>query len=148
MAVSYRKFMELLDHWANHGVPQMLGTVISFVAVGLGVTMFINPQTFEEAFAFRQVFTFASPFAWGTVFIFTALVVLITVYTNHKNAQAPLFVMAATFVMMGLLQVPQIAAGGVPSGLFMYIGMGWVCVITQLICGARKVTHEKAPIHY
>jgi len=148
MANSYRRFSELLDHWANHGVPQMLGTVIAFVGIGLGGTMFANPLSFEQAFAFRQVFLYASPFAWGTVYVFTSLVILATVYTNHKIAQAPLFVMGATFAMMGFLQIPQIAVGGVPSGLFMYIGMGWVCIITQLICGARKVTHEKAPVHY
>lgn len=127
----------------------MLGTVISFVAVGLGISMFVNPRTFEESFSFLVVFKWASPYAWGTVFLFTALVVLVTVYTNHKYAQAPLFVMAATFSMMGLLQLPQIAIGGVPSGLFMYVGMSFICIITQLICGAARTEgHEKAPINY
>lgn len=148
MAVtSYRRFMDLLDHWANHGVPQMLGTAISFVAIGLGASMFLSPDVFEETYSFLLVFSFASPFAWGTVYIFTALVVMICIYTNQKSAQAPVFVMGATFAMQGLLTIPQITAGGVPSSLFMYIGMAWICFITQLVCGARKVPHDKAAIN-
>lgn len=148
MTAGYRRFMNLLDHWANHGVPQMLGCAISFVSIGLGISMFISPDVYEEAYSFQLVFSFASPFAWATVYIFTAVLVLITVFTNQKSAQAPVFVMAATFAAQGLLTIPQIAVGGVPSSLFMYIGMGWICIITQLVCGAKKAQDEKAPLHY
>jgi hypothetical protein len=143
MAIGYRRFMGLLDHWANHGVPQMLGTVVSLVAIALGVAMFVDPGVFIETKSFHVVFAFASPYAWGTVYIVAAMAVLITVYTNQKSAQAPVFMLGATFAMQALLQIPQIANGGVPSGLFMYMGIGWVCFITQLICGARG-SHEKA----
>lgn len=147
MAASYRRFMDLLDHWANHGVPQMLGIAISFVSVGLGASMFISPKSFEQTYSFQLVFSFASPYAWATVYIFTAILVLVTVFTNQKNAQAPVFVMGATFAAQGLLTIPMIAVGGVPSSLFMYIGMGWICVITQLVCGARKAQDEKSSIY-
>lgn len=140
--------MDLLDHLANHGVYKMLGTAISFVAVGLGVSMFVDPEVFIDTYSFRTVFAFASPYAWGTVYIFTALLVMVTIYTNPKSAQAPAFVMAATFAAQGLLTIPQIAVGGVPSSLFMYIGMGWVCIITQLVCGARREPHEEAAFRY
>lgn len=148
MATSYRRFMNLLDHWANHGVPQMLGCAISFISIGLGLSMFINPEVFSHTYSFHLVFSFASPYAWATVYIFTAALVLLTVFSNQKNAQAPVFVMGATFVAQGLLTVPMIAVGGVPSSLFMYIGMGWVCFITQLVCGVGKAHNEEAPIRY
>lgn len=142
MAIGYRRFMGLLDHWANHGVPQMLGTVISLVAIALGISMFIDPRVFINTDAFHLVFTFASPHAWGTLYISAAIAVLVTLYTNQISAQAPVFLLGATFVLQALLQVPQIANGSVPSGLFTYMGIGWICFITQLICGARG--HEKA----
>lgn len=145
---SYHKFMALLDHWANHGVPQMLGVAISFVSVTLGVSMILNPGVFLETYTFQEVFAFASPQAWATVYIFTAILVLITVFTSQKSAQAPVFVMAATFVVQGLLTIPMIAVGGVPSSLFMYIGMGWICIITQLVCGAREVPRDQTPVHH
>ena len=148
MNTGYRRFMSLLDHWANHGVPQMLGIAISFVSVGLGISMLVNPQVFIDTYTFKLVFQFASPHAWATVHIFTSLLVLVTVFTNQKNAQAPVFVMGATFIATGLLTIPQIAVGGVPSSLFMYMGMGWICFITQLVCGARKVHYEKTPVNY
>lgn len=148
MATSYRRFMNLLDHWANHGVPQMLGCAISFVSIGLGISMLTNPRVFEDTYSFKLVFEFASPFAWATVYIFTAILVLITVFTNQKSAQAPVFVMGATFAAQGLLTIPMIAVGGVPSSLFMYIGMGWICIITQVVCGARKVGHEESIVRY
>lgn len=150
MATGYRQWVSLLDHWANHWVPQMLGTVISVVAIGLGLSMFIDPVVYRETTTFDLVFSFASPYAWGTVFIFTALVVLATVYTSQKNAQAPLFVMGATYSAFGLLTIPQIVEGSVPSAMFMYIGMAWVCLITQLICGVapRRNPNEKTPFNY
>jgi hypothetical protein len=149
MATGYRQWVSLLDHWANHWVPQMLGTVISIVAMGLGLSMFIDPSVYIETDTFNLVFSFASPYAWGTVFIFTALVVLVTVYTSQKNAQAPLFVMGATYSAFGLLTIPQIVEGSVPSAMFMYIGMAWICLITQLICGVapRRIPNEKAPFN-
>lgn len=148
-ATGYRHFLSVLDHWANHGVPQMLGTVISVVAIGLGISMFINPAVYIETFGFSLVFTFASPYAWGTVFIFTAVVVLATVYTNQKNAQAPVFVMGASYAMFGLLTLPMIIEGSVPSTIFMYMGMAWVCFITQLVCGVpRRNMDEKAALYH
>jgi len=148
MARSYRQFLSLLDHWANHGVPQMLGTVVSMVAMGLGVSMFMDPSVYRQTFSFSLVFTFASPYAWGTVYIVSALIVLISVYMNQKSAQAPVFVLGATYAMFGLLTIPQIVGGAVPSSMFMYIGMAWVCLITQLVCGVpRRNTNEKALSH-
>lgn len=146
MALGYRKFMRLLESWADHKVPQMLGTVVSLVAICLGVSMFLNPSVFISTEAFSVVFAFASPYAWGTVYIMAAFAVLVTVYTHQKSAQAPVFMLGATFAAQALLQIPQIANGSVPSGLYMYMGLGWVCFITQLICGARD--HEKAPVSY
>lgn len=145
MATGYRRFMTLLDHWANHGVPQMLGTTVSLVAISLGLSMFFSPGVFIEEDSFNTVFVFASPFAWGVVYIVAALAVLVTVYTNHKSAQLPIFLLGAIFAAQALLQVPDIANGSVPSGLFLFMGIGWICFITQLICGARKVHDEKAP---
>lgn len=146
MAIGYRRFISLLDHWADHKVPQMLGTVVSAVAICLGISMFLNPAIFIDTASFRTVFWWASPYAWGTVYITAALAVLISVYTNQRSAQAPVFMLGATFAAQAVLQIPQIANGSVPSGLFMYMGIGWVCFITQLICGARggrNTFHEK-----
>lgn len=148
MAIGYRRFMSLLEHWANHGVPQMLGTVVSLVAICLGISMFVDPRVFISTPAFDWVFKFASPFAWGTVYIIAAIAVIVSVYTNRKSAQAPVFMLGATFCMQALLQLPPITNGNVPSGLFMYMGIGWVCFITQLVCGAREVQHEKGSIRY
>lgn len=148
MAIGYRRFMSLLDHWSNHGVPQMLGTVVSLVAICLGISMFFNPGIFVATPAFSWVFTWASPYAWGTVYVVAAIAVLVSVYTNQKSAQAPVFMLGATFAAQALLQIPASVDGSVPSGIFMYMGIGWVCFITQLVCGARKVPHEKAPLSY
>ena len=149
MKSSYRKFMDLIDHWANHGVPQMLGTVVSFVAIALGFSMFIDPAVFIATPAFHYVFVwFASPYAWGTVYIVAAMAVLVAVYTSRRSAQAPVFMLGATFCAQGLLQIPAITNGEVPSGLYMYMGIGWICFITQIVCGAREVKHEKSSISY
>ena len=148
MAISYRNFMSLLDHWANHNVAQLLGTVVSVVAICIGVSMFIDPGIFIATPAFSWVFAFASPYAWGTVYIVAALAVLVSVYTNRRSAQAPVFMLGATFCMQALLQLPPITNGNVPSGLFMYMGVGWVCFITQLVCGAKGVRHETSSISY
>lgn len=144
----YRKFMSLIDHWANHGVPQMLGTVISIVAIGLGCSMYLNPDIYSTTPAFSTVFLFASPYAWATVYIVTAIAILVGVYTNQKYAQSPSFVMGATFGMHGLLVIPSITQGEIPSPLFLYMGFAWVCIITQIVCGARKVTNEESTIRY
>lgn len=140
--------MTLLEHWANHGVPQMLGTVVSLVAICLGTSMFFAPALFVATPAFNYVFDWASPYAWGTVYIIAAIAVLVSVYSNQKSAQAPVFMLGATFAAQALLQIPASVDGSVPSGIFMYMGIGWVCFITQLVCGARKVHHDQAIIRH
>jgi hypothetical protein len=146
MAIGFRRFMDLLEIWADQKVPQMLGTVVSLVAICLGASMFLNPGVFIDTYSFKTVFWFASPWAWGTVYIVAAIAVLFAVYTNQRTAQAPVFMLGATFAAQALLQVPQITLGSVPSGLFMYMGIGWVCFIIQLICGARG-DHEEGTIY-
>lgn len=146
--MAYKRLMNLLDRWATHGVSQMLGTVVSLIAISLGISMFTNPMVFVNTPAFENVFTWASPFAWGTVYIVSAIAVLVSVYTNQKSAQAPVFMLGATFATHALLQIPASASGEVPSGIFMYMGVGWICFITQLVCGARKVPHEKSLVSY
>jgi hypothetical protein len=126
----------------------MLGTVVAAVAIGLGISMYADPNVYANNPAFSLVFLFASPYAWGTVYIVTAIAILIGVYTNQKYAQSPAFVMGATFGMHGLLVIPSIANGEIPSPLFLYMGFAWVCIITQVICGARKVRSEESPIRY
>jgi len=148
MTRTYNKISGMIDHWANHGVAQMLGTVVACVAIGLGISMYVDPQVYSDNPAFREVFRFASPHAWGTVYIVTAIAMLIGVYTNQKYAQSPSFVMAATFGMHGLLVVPSITNGEIPSPLFLYMGFAWVCVITQIVCGARKVHDEESTVRY
>lgn len=149
MARRYNQFMSFLEHWANHGVPQMLGTIIAFVAAGLGLSMFCTPDAYEESRTFDLVFNFASPFAWGTVYIVSALAVAIMVYSNPKTAQAPVIMLGMAFGLQGLLTIPQAVDGGLPSAVFMYIGMAWVCLATQLVCGvAKERSREKAPLHH
>ena len=138
MATNYKKFMAFLSHLADYRVPQMLGTVVSLVAIGLGLSMYFEPVLFEKSFIFKSVFSFASPFAWGTVYLVSAVAVLGGVYTNVRNAQAPVFMLGATFATQGLLTVPQIADGGIPSPVFLYMGLSWVCFVLQLICGASR----------
>ena len=148
MAIGYRRFMNLLNTWADAKVPQMLGTVLAIVAIALGLSMFINPSVFISTQAFAWVFAFASPYAWGTVYVVAALAVLISVHTNQKSAQAPVFMLGATFAMQALLQLPPVTDGAVPSGIFMYMGIGWVCFITQLICGVRRNHDEESFIRH
>lgn len=149
MAGGYRSYIRVLEHWANHGVPQMLGTIVSAVAIGLGISMWIVPATYIKSDTFNIVFKFASPYAWGTVYLVSALMVLAMVYTNPKTAQAPVIILACAFGLHGMMTIPQAAGGGLPSAIFMYIGMAWVCLATQLVCGvAKERIHEETPIDY
>lgn len=150
MATSYRKFMEFVERWANHGVPQMLSLVVSLTAISLGLSMMLTPETYTGAFAFREVFRFASPYAWGTIYIVAATAVLVTVFVNVRASQAPLFMLALTYAAQGLWTIPQMLNGGVPQSVFLCIGMANICIVAQLVCGvaARGRNFEKATIHY
>lgn len=150
MAEQYRRFMDYLEHWANHGVPQMLATVLSAVAIGLGTSMWIDPDNYKESDSFRLVFLWASPHAWGTLYIVAAIAVLVMVYTNARTARMPVFMLGLTYIAQGILTIPQTANGGLPSAIFMYIGMGWIGLITQLVCGVagRKDRDAQASSHY
>jgi len=148
--MSYRSFMGLLDRLAVHKVPQMLGTVVSAVAIALGLSMYIDPTVFIAAPSLKDVFAFASPYAWGTVYIVSAIAVLFAVYINVRAAQVPIFMLGATFATQGVLTIPAISNGAIPQSLYLYMGIGWVCFVTQLICGARRATdvQPKTPIHH
>lgn len=149
MNYNYRRFMALLDRLATHKVPQMLGTVVSAVAIALGISMYVDPSVFISAPSLATVFQFASPYAWGTVYIVSAIAVLLAIYINPRTAPAPVFMLGATFAMQGMLTIPEIANGAIPSSLYLYIGVGWICFIIQLICGARKVPDvvQKTPLN-
>lgn len=143
--MSYRSFMGLLDRLAIHKVPQMLGTIVSVVAIALGISMYVDPTVFISAPSLRDVFNFASPYAWGTVYIVSAIAVLLSIYINPRAAQVPVFMLGATFATQGVLTIPAISAGAIPQSLYLYIGIGWVCFVTQLICGARRATDDAKP---
>jgi hypothetical protein len=112
--------------------------------------MYVDPTVFMSAPSLNTVFKFASPYAWGTVYIVSAIAVLLAIYINPRTAQAPVFMLGATFAMQGMLTIPEIAHGAIPSSLYLYMGIGWVCFIIQLICGARKVPDDvqKTPINH
>ena len=146
----YRSFMGFLEQMARNGVYQLLGVAISTTAICLGLTMIFNPVVFSETFVFHLVFVFASPPAWGTAYIITALAVLIGIFTNPKSAQLPAFMMALIFAAQGLFTIPQIHEGAVPFSLIACIALAWFCLITQLVCGVAWKDHpgEKAVIHH
>lgn len=150
MVKGYRRFMHLLEIAAVRGVPQMLGTVIALTAIGVGLSMMADPGDFLHATSFNIVYKFASPYAWGTVYIVSSLAVLVCIYTNARYAQAPAFMLGATFIVHGILVIPQInIEGAVPSAIWMYMGVGWMCIILQVICGVglKAYNNEKTPVN-
>lgn len=147
--VGYRRLMGIAEHAANHGVPQLLGNIVSAIAIGLGLTMMLNPAPYLRAESFTLMFTFASPAAWGTLYFLAALVVVATVNSNPRAAQLPVFILSLIFGAQGLLSIPQAAGGGLPSAIIMYIGVGWICLATQLVCWvAKERVVEKTTVNH
>jgi hypothetical protein len=146
---SYRRFMGYLEHWANHGVPQMFGSIIAIIAIGLGISMFAVPQSYLDTEVFTGAFAFASPHAWGTYYFVAGTAVLITVYANARSAQAPLFMLAGAFSMQGLLTLPQISGGEVPQPIILLMGLTALSIATQLVCGvAKEKDVAQTSVHY
>jgi hypothetical protein len=51
--------------------------------------------------------------------------------------------LGATFIMHGILIIPRINHEGVvPSAIWMYMGVGWMCIILQVICGVGLKVYQ------
>lgn len=144
----YRRLMGIIEHAANHGVPQMLGNIVSAMAFFLGLSMILNPRPYLAAETFSLMFFFASPAAWGTAYIIAAIVVVLTVNSAPKTAQLPVFMLSLIFGAQGFLSIPQAVGGGLPSAIFMYIGVSWICLATQLVCWVSKERSEKTTLNH
>lgn len=148
MARRYKSVLKALERWANNGVAWMLGLVVAVTSIAVGIAMVSVPNRFEETFSFQGAFQFASPYAWATAFIISALWVLIGVFTNPKTAMVPCFMLGATFAALGLLILPQIADGAVPFSAITCGGLAWTCIIAQIVCGfaTRSKDEEQTPV--
>jgi hypothetical protein len=140
-----KRFTTIIEQLSNHHVPQMFATLVSLIAICLGVSMIVAPGNYVNALTLRSVFEFASPYAWGTVYILSAFAVIIGVFSHPRYAQAPLWMLAAAYAAQGILTIPQIANGGVPQSVFFLIGLAWICIATQLICGVVKERNNALP---
>ncbi len=128
----------LLSRLAHHGIPQMLGTICGLAGVLLGTTLILVPDTYRESFTLANIFLYVSPFAWGTIYIIAALVLLVSVHVDPKLAQLPAFMLGLVFAVYGFLTIPRILDGGIPQSAIFSIGFAWVCIATQLICGVTR----------
>lgn len=145
----YRRFMGIMEHAANHGVPQILGNIVSAIAFFLGLSMLLNPRPYLITPSFDLMFHFATPAAWGAAYMVAATVVALTVNTVPRTAQLPVFMLSLLFAAQGLLSIPQAVGGGLPSAIFMYVGVSWICLATQLVCWvAKERSNEKAAIDH
>jgi hypothetical protein len=129
----------------------MLASVLSATAIGVGLTMLLAPDTYRASPSFVIAFAWATPSAWGALYLIAAIAVLAVIFYSPRIARLPVFMLGLIFAVQGLMVIPTTVNGeGLPSAIFMYLGMGWISLITQMVCGiaAERNYDAQASVHY
>jgi hypothetical protein len=130
-----------MSHWkhllvraARHGVAQVLGIILFLGGAGIGASLLSAPNTFLTYPMLAANFTFASPVAWGVIFLVASTALVISVLVEPGYAQLPALMLGAVFISFGVLSL----ANGISPLVWAFVALGWISIFTQIICWAEE----------
>jgi hypothetical protein len=138
------KFKAMLVKAASHGVAQVLGVILFLGGAGIGVSLLSAPESFLNYDKLTAAFGFASPVAWGIIFLAASTALVISVLIGPIYAQLPALMLGTVFIGFGLLSL----IGGPSPMVWAFVALGWISVFTQVICWAeesREAVHHYQP---
>jgi len=124
----------LLIRAAKNGVAQVLGIILFLGGAGIGASLLSAPDTFLNYPMLAANFVFASPVAWGVIFLVASTALVISVIVEPSYAQLPALMLGAVFIAFGILSL----ANGVSPFVWAFVALGWVSIFTQIICWAEE----------
>lgn len=135
-------FKSFLIKAASHGVAQVLGVILFLGGAGIGVSLLSAPETFLNYAMLDANFQFASPIAWGVLFIVASLSLVVSVLVEPLYAQLPALMLGSVFIGFGLLSL----IGGTSPMVWAFVALGWISIFTQVVCWAEE--NREAIHHY
>lgn len=128
------KLQALLFKAARYGVAQILGTLLFIGGLGIGLSMILQPNSYLSYNNLTLNFQYASPTAWGVVFVVASIALVACVWVDTAYAQLPALILGLVFIGFGLLSI----ANGITPTIWAFVVLGWISIFTQIICWAEE----------
>lgn len=126
-----------------------LVVIVSVVTMGLGTTFMFAAESYSGSAAFRTAFEMVHPAVWGIVMFGGSLGLLATALRKSTRFQGiwPGAGLIFTYIALAVAFLRSVPLGGVPSGVWIYMGFAFVYMWIIAACAFidEEVSNGTAP---